>query len=82
MALRESGFPVDDPSYQRGVSFLLRSQYEDGSWHVSSRVLPIQPYFESGFPFGRDQFISSAATNWAVMALSPAGRNTVAKAAL
>lgn len=82
VALYASGFPADDLSYRRGVSFLLRSQYEDGSWHVSSRVLPVQPYFESGFPFGRDQFISSAATNWAVMALSLADRNTAPKAAL
>jgi len=32
--------------------------------------LPIQPYFESGFPHGRDQFISAAATNWAATALA------------
>ncbi|HUI58505.1 MAG TPA: ankyrin repeat domain-containing protein [Bryobacteraceae bacterium] len=81
VALRESGMPVDDLSYQRGVTFLLRSQHEDGSWHVNSRVMPIQPYFESDFPHGRDQFISCAATNWAVMALLPAGGKTAAKAA-
>jgi DNA-binding response OmpR family regulator len=28
-----------------------------------------QPYFESGFPHGPDQFISASATAWAVMAL-------------
>ena len=61
-------------AYQRGVDFLLKTQFEDGSWHVRSRSLPIQPYFESGFPWGHDQFISAAATNWAVMALAPAAR--------
>jgi hypothetical protein len=36
---------------------------------VRSRAIPIQPYFESGFPHGRDQFISAAAANWATTAL-------------
>ena len=76
VALRESGMRVDNPSYQRGVAYLLRSQFEDGAWHVSTRALPLQPYFESGFPFGRDQFISAAATNWAVMALAPVRLST------
>jgi hypothetical protein len=38
---------------------------QDGSWHVRKRALPTQPYFESGFPNGVDQYISAAATNWA-----------------
>jgi len=29
-----------------------------------------QPYFESGFPHGKDQWISVAGTNWATMALT------------
>jgi len=81
VALRESGFSVDDPPYRRGLTFLLRSQCEDGSWHVSSRALPVQPYFESDFPHGRDQFVSSAATNWAVMALLPAVGKTATRSA-
>jgi hypothetical protein len=36
---------------------------------VTSRSTPVQPYFESGFPHGKDQFISIAASNWATMAL-------------
>jgi hypothetical protein len=52
----------------------MNSQCEDGSWYVRSRAMPVQPYFESGFPHGRDQFISAAATNWAVMALTPLAR--------
>lgn len=60
------------PAYQRGVQFLLQTQTADGSWYVKSRALPIQPFFESGFPYGRDQWISAAATNWATMALARA----------
>jgi ankyrin repeat protein len=66
--------PTSDPVYQKGVRFLLSTQFDDGSWHVRSRVIPFQPYFESEFPHGRDQFISAAATNWATMALAPAAR--------
>ncbi len=62
--------PPDDPVYQDGVAFLLADQKEDGSWFVASRSKPFQPYFESGFPYGKDQFISMAATSWAVTALS------------
>lgn len=60
-----------DPACQRGVRFLLSTQLEDGSWHVRSRAIPLQPYFEGGFPHGHDQWISAAATNWAVMGLIP-----------
>jgi hypothetical protein len=58
--------------YQRGVDFLLRTQYADGSWLVRSRTFPLQPYKESGFPHGKDQWISASGTSWAVMALSMA----------
>jgi ankyrin repeat protein len=75
VALREAGvLRVDNPAYQRGVRFLLNSQFEDGSWYVKSRVVKIQPFFESGFPYGGDQWISAAATNWAVMALAASVR--------
>jgi squalene cyclase len=52
------------------LRFLIADQREDGSWFVASRSKPFQPYFESGFPYGKDQFISMAATSWAVTALS------------
>ncbi len=58
------------PVYQKGVRFLLRTQAADGSWHVKTRSLWVQPYFESGFPYGHDQWISSAGTSWASMALA------------
>jgi hypothetical protein len=63
---------ADNSVYQRGVKYLLRTQAPDGSWHIKSRSLPIQPYFESGFPYGHDQWISAAGTSWASMALSRA----------
>jgi ankyrin repeat protein len=75
VALEEAGaVAVADPAYQRGIEFLLSTQLEDGSWYVRSRSIPFQPYFESGFPHGHDQWISAAATNWAAMALAPAAR--------
>jgi ankyrin repeat protein len=73
VALLESGVvAVTDDEYKRGVAFLMSTQLEDGSWCVRSRSIPFQPYFESGFPHGHDQWISIAATNWATMALMPA----------
>ena len=72
-ALKESGFlSASDPVYQKGVKFLLSTQCEDGSWYVRSRSPKFQPYFQSGFPHDHDQWISSAATSWAVQALAPA----------
>ena len=64
------GVAVDDPVYRRGVEFLLRTQLADGSWFVASRSFPIVGYSNSGFPHGRSQFISAAATCWATMALT------------
>ena len=60
--------PADAP-YRKGVDYLLRTQVSDGSWLVTSRSHPVQPYKESGFPHGKDQWISAAATSWAAMAL-------------
>lgn len=61
---------VSDPVFRKGVDYLLRTQASDGSWHVKSRAIWFQPYFESGFPYGRDQFISTAGTAWATLALT------------
>ncbi|HYM13064.1 MAG TPA: ankyrin repeat domain-containing protein [Bryobacterales bacterium] len=62
--------PTTNSSYQRGARFLLATQLPDGSWHVKTRAMGFQPYFESGFPYGHDQWISSAGTSWAAMALT------------
>jgi hypothetical protein len=69
-ALGEMGVPPNDPALQRGAGFLLRTQQDDGSWYVKSRAMKIQPYFESGFPHGHDQWISQTATAWAAMGLT------------
>jgi hypothetical protein len=62
--------PTTDPVYQKGVDYLRQTQAVDGSWHVKTRSIPVQPYFESGFPYGHDQWISAAGTSWAAMALT------------
>ncbi len=54
----------------QGIHYLLNEQQADGSWHVVTRAEPFQEYYESGFPYGNDQFISMAATAWAVYALA------------
>ena len=56
----------------RSMADLLATQRADGTWLVRSRSKPFQPYYESGFPHGQDQFISSAATGWAATALAAA----------
>ncbi len=70
VAMRIAGVPATDAAFQRGIGYLLRTQQEDGSWYVKSRAMTFQPYFESGFPHGYDQWISAAGTSWAVSALS------------
>jgi squalene cyclase len=69
MALRDAGLPSDQPAYRRGVSYLLASQRPDGAWLVETRSRPVQTFFDNGDPGGKSQFISFAATNWAVLAL-------------
>jgi ankyrin repeat protein len=71
-ALRQAGESPQGDVYQRGVRFLLAGQNQDGSWHVASRAPKLQPYFQSGFPHGHDQWISAAATAWSVAALAEA----------
>jgi ankyrin repeat protein len=83
VALHAGGMAVTDPVYKRGVQFLLNNQMEDGSWHVKTRALALQPYFETGFPHGVDQSISAAGSAWASMALilaAPGGDGTAAGA--
>jgi hypothetical protein len=70
VALHEAGeLSSQDSAWLRGLGYLLRTQKPDGSWHVVSRAKPLQEYFESGFPHGKDQFISAFATGWAAEAL-------------
>ena len=70
VALHQAGgLPVTHRAYQRGVKYLLDTQAADGSWLVLSRSFPFQKQFESGFPYGHNQWISAAASSWATMAL-------------
>jgi N-acyl-D-amino-acid deacylase len=66
---RAGDFSADHPAVRRGVRYLVDSQLDDGSWHVVTRAKPFQTYFESGFPHGKDQFISITASSWATLAL-------------
>ena len=71
VALHRTGsVSVTDPAFQRGLAWLLTAQLADGSWHVISRAKPFQKYFESGYPHGKDQFISITAACWATTALA------------
>jgi N-acyl-D-amino-acid deacylase len=67
--LREIGLERDHPAMQRGRRFLRRTQLPDGSWKVETRSPPVQVFFDNGDPHGKHQFISMAATAWAVAAL-------------
>jgi ankyrin repeat protein len=81
-ALHESGaLKASDARYERGVAFLLRTQQADGSWHVKSRAVKFQPYFQSGFPYDHDQWISASGTAMAAMALANAVTTSEQRAA-
>lgn len=65
-----AGLETHHTAYQQAVALLVRTQRGDGSWYVKSRSRPFQTYFETGFPHGEDQWISLAASSWAVAALA------------
>jgi hypothetical protein len=69
-ALHEAGTITPQSAIDRATAFLLRTQENDGTWHVQRRAFPFQPTMDSGFPHGRDSWISCAGTSWAVMGLS------------
>lgn len=73
------GMKTSDPVYQRGLAFLLKTQLPDSTWRLKSRSKPFQKYFETGFPHGPDQFISSAATSWGVTAMVLACEKTTSR---
>jgi len=70
VALQAAGHAVSSSEYRRGVGFLLRTQFPDGSWLVRSRTFPVQPLRDTGFPHETNQWISAAGTSWAAMALA------------
>lgn len=71
-ALFQAGVSTKSEVYRKGLAFLLRNQYEDGSWFVKTRSFPTQPHFESGYPFGYNQWISAAGACWATLAIAAA----------
>jgi ankyrin repeat protein len=72
-ALSEAGI-AGNAAFRKGSDYLVRTQAPDGSWHVVSRSVKFQPYFQGGFPYDHDQWISSMGTGWATMALASAGK--------
>jgi ankyrin repeat protein len=72
-ALREAKVAANTDAWERGLKFLVSTQAADGTWRVKTRMQsPAEvspPYFDTGFPYGKDEFLSYAGTSWAVMAL-------------
>jgi hypothetical protein len=67
------GLTTLNSACQRGLRYLLNTQKDDGTWFVNSRLHPpgtvSPPYFETGLPYGHDQFISAMGRSWATAAL-------------
>lgn len=68
------------PAYRKGIQFFLSMQRPDGSWFVSSRSARIQAYFDGGFPYEHNQWISNWATSWAALGMEKAIEPPVAMA--
>ena len=70
---RVGGLAATHSAVRRGIAFLLSQQKADGSWLVETRLheqeLVSPQFFETGFPYGRNQTISIMGTAWAAMAL-------------
>jgi hypothetical protein len=68
-ALHEAGMELPD----KAMHFLLSTQASDGTWRVHTRMLSpadvSPPYFTTGFPYAKDEYLSYAGTVWATMAL-------------
>jgi ankyrin repeat protein len=75
-ALQQVQPPPNAPAIRKGIRFLLSQQAKDGTWRVRTRMLsPAEvspPYFTTGFPYGKDEYLSYAGTCWAVAALAGA----------
>jgi squalene cyclase len=72
-ALRTAlGEQADSAGIRNGIAFLRKTQLADGTWFTKTRAFPFQPLVDTGLPHGRDQWISAAATSWALIALMPA----------
>jgi squalene cyclase len=69
---------TNNEAWKRGINYLLDTQHADGTWKVKTRSFPFQPYFESGFPYGPDQWISMAGSSWATIVLTMANQDAPA----
>lgn len=71
-ALSESGLAKDyNEAYNAETYLPVTDTGAAGTWVVMTRSNPIQPYVNSDFlPRNENQFISPAASNWAVLALA------------
>jgi ankyrin repeat protein len=69
-ALHTAGGETKSPEYRKGLEYLLKTQVEDGSWHVARRAFPFQPTMRSGFPHSRDSWVSASGTSWASIAIA------------
>ena len=70
-ALHEAGVPLTGSGgFER---FLVSTQAGDGTWRVHTRMLsPAEvspPYFTTGFPYEKDEYLSYAGSVWATSAL-------------
>jgi ankyrin repeat protein len=72
---------ASDPAWKRGAQYLMSMQRADGSWFVASHSPRIQAFFEGGFPYAHDQWISNWGTSWAALALTAAIDAPVARTA-
>jgi ankyrin repeat protein len=73
VALHDAGSSAADRAVARGVAFLVSSQARDGTWRVRTRMISpaeVSPmYFATGFPYGKDEFLSFTGSCWALMGL-------------
>jgi ankyrin repeat protein len=69
-----AGVAITDAAWRKGIAWLVRTQAADGTWRVTTRLRPpaplSPPYFDAGYPYEHDQFLSMSGAGWAVMALS------------
>jgi ankyrin repeat protein len=69
-ALYVAGTKPESRESRDALHYLLETQLDDGSWFVARRAFPFQPTMHSGFPHGRDSWISATGTSWASMAIA------------
>jgi len=73
-ALDATGMKSSDAWYRRGVDYLLRMRFADGSWFVLAR--PRVPAVSGDWIPGWRESVSAAGTSWAVIPLASAIEST------